>query len=85
MIEEMFYTSGSLYIFLKGDINKKTISSLKNRMFYIIDEYGIKNIIIDIKNVSKIDDCFYDILDTYDSKYSGNLKLEMKKTDISQF
>lgn len=74
---EMVYNDETLFISMKGVYNSKNISTLKRKMYNVINQYGIKNIIIDKKNISSIDSgAFYDMLDDYDSKYGGNLKVE---------
>lgn len=76
MIKEIFYTKNTLHIFLNDFISKNTTKILKPRLYYIISEYNINNIIINLENVTKIDDSFYDFLDDYDIKFNGNLIVE---------
>lgn len=70
------YTKSVLFITLNGIINKKDILTLKRKMYYIIDEYKIDNIVLDIKNINNMDyDEFYNFLDNYDIKYNGHLEV----------
>lgn len=70
------YSRNTLYINVTGIVNKKNVGELKRKMYYIIDEYGIGNIIIDIKGVINMDkDAFYQFLDDYDVEYGGNLNI----------
>ena len=70
------YTKSTLFITLNGIINKKDIITLKRKMYYIVDEYEIDNIVLDIKNIKNMDyDAFYDFLDNYDIKYQGHLEV----------
>ena len=49
-------------------------------MYYIIQEYGIKNILINLNNINYFDgEAFYDFLDEFDDKVGGNLKLEKEE------
>lgn len=74
---EMVYSNDTLFINMSGIYNSKNISKLKRKMYNVINQYGISNVVIDRKNISKIDDnAFYDMLDDYDLKYGGNLKVE---------
>ena len=74
---EMVYSDDTLFINMSGIYNSKNISKLKRKMYHVINQYGINNVVIDRKNISKIDDgAFYDMLDDYDIKYGGNLKVE---------
>lgn len=74
---EMIYDSDTLFVNIKGVYNSKNISNLKRKLYHVINQYGINNIIINKKNISSIDsEAFYDMLDDYDIKYGGNLKVE---------
>lgn len=70
------YSRNTLYINVTGIVNKKNVGELKRKMYYIIDEYGIGDIVIDIKGVINMDkDAFYQFLDDYDEVYGGNLNI----------
>lgn len=74
---EMIYSNDTLFVNIKGIYNSKNINNLKQKMYDVINMYGISNVVIDKKNISKIDTgAFYDMLDDYDLKYGGNLKVE---------
>ncbi len=74
---EMIYSNDTLFINIEGVYNSKSISTLKRKMYNVINQYGISNVVIDKKNISKIDyGAFYDMLNDYDTKYGGNLKIE---------
>lgn len=75
--EEFVYHNRTLFINLSGDYNRKTIGALKNKMYSIIDQYGIDDIIINKQMISNMDNnAFYDMLDDYDVKYGGKLIVE---------
>ena len=68
------FSRNTLYINIEGIINRDNLKKVRKKMYYIIDEYSIYDIVIDIKKTSNIDaDAFYDFLDEYDIKYGGNL------------
>ena len=61
---------------VKGMANRKNIIELKRKLYYILNEYGTMDIMIDIKEVVALDkESFYDMLDDYDIKYGGNLSV----------
>ena len=65
-----------LYVSMKGMANSKNILELKRKLYYILNEYGVTDIIIDIKDVVALDkETFYEMLDDYDIKYGGNLNV----------
>lgn len=73
---EIEFSKNTLYITVKGMANKKNIIELKRKLYYILNEYGIADIIIDIKDVALLDkETFYDMLDDYDIRYGGNLNV----------
>lgn len=73
---EIEFSRNTLYISVRGIANKKNIAELKRKLYYILNEYGIVDIIIDIKDVVAMDkEAFYDLLDDYDIRYGGNLSV----------
>ena len=74
---EFIYHSQTLYVNLNGKYTSKNIKMLKNKLYSIIDQYGINDIVISRRLITDIDNAaFYDMLDEYDSKYGGNLIVE---------
>lgn len=79
MRTDLIYSDDVLYVNVKGNLSKKNVTSLQKKMYSAISEYGIRDIVIDIKGTNKIDqNAFYDMLDDYDSRYGGNLKIMEK-------
>ena len=61
---------------VEGNLNKKNISKLKERLYNIVKTYNILNIILDVKKTNIMDElAFYNFLDDYDMKYDGKLKV----------
>ena len=79
MKTDLIYRDDVLYVNVEGNLNKRGISSLQRKMYSVISEYGVDDIVIDIKGTNKIDKvAFYDMLDDYDARYGGNLKIMEK-------
>lgn len=75
--EEFVYHNKTLFINLNGEYNSKNINNLKRKLYSIIDQYGINDIIINQRHITEINkSAFYDMLDEYDIKYGGNLIVE---------
>ena len=73
---EIEFSRNTLYVSMKGMANSKNIIELKRKLYYILNEYGVTDIIIDIKDVVALDkETFYEMLDDYDIKYGGNLNV----------
>lgn len=82
MINDIIYNKNSLYIILSGKVQKKIIDKLKKQLYFILNEYDIREITINVDNVSIIDkDYFYTFLDDYDLLYGGKLIVK-KETKI---
>lgn len=77
MINDIIYNKNSLYIILSGKIEKKIIDKLKKQLYFILNEYDIREITINIDDVSSINkDYFYTFLDDYDLVYGGKLTIK---------
>ena len=68
------YRKKSLYITLSGIASKELVSKFKKKLYYVISEYNISNIVVNLKMVDN-KDSLYDLFDEYDIKYGGNLVL----------
>ena len=66
------YRKKSLYITLNGIASKENIKKFKKKLYYVISEYNINNIVVNLKMVDN-KDSIYDLLDEYDIKYGGDL------------
>lgn len=74
---EIVYHNQTLFVSLMGEYNSKNIKKLKKKLYNIINQYGISDIVIDKKKITQIDNgAFYDMLDDYDIKYGGNLTVD---------
>ncbi|MDD2181489.1 MAG: hypothetical protein PHW32_03865 [Bacilli bacterium] len=71
---EIEFSRNTLYINIEGNVNRDNLVRLKQKIYYIIDEYNVFDIVINVKNSEYVDtDAFYNFLDEYDIKYGGNL------------
>lgn len=73
---EIEFTQNTLFVFMKGIASKKGIQNLQRKVYRIIDDYDIMDVVINIKDIDTMDgECFYEFLDDYDTKYGGNLNI----------
>lgn len=73
---DIIYREATLYILVEGNLNKRNIFKLKERLYNIVKSYNILNIVLDVKKTNIQDEiAFYDFLDDYDMKYDGTLKV----------
>lgn len=74
---KMVYQDNTLFITMSGVYTNKGINKLKQKIYNIVDEYGINDIVIDKKGIKFMNGSnFYDMLDEYDEKYGGNITIE---------
>lgn len=74
---EFIYHNQTLFVNLNGEYSSKNINMLKNKLYGIIDKYGINDVVVNKNHITKIDNAaFYDMLDDYDIKYGGNLIID---------
>ena len=63
---EIEFSRNTLYINVEGNVNRDNLVRLKQKIYYIIDEYNVFDIVINVKNSEYLDT-------EYDIKYGGNL------------
>ena len=73
---EMTYTNNILYINIEERINFSLIKKLKYRLFYLIDSYGIEEIILNINDNHYDTSLIMELINEYNMKY--NRKLTVK-------
>ena len=71
---EMYYKDNKLYINIEERINFSLINKLQRKLYKIIDEYKIGNIIINILSNEHYDNTLIDeLINDYSSKYNGTI------------
>ena len=66
------YHKKSLYVTLNGIVTKESVKKFRKKLYYVINEYNINNIVINLKMIDN-KEYVYDLLDEYDLKYGGDL------------
>ncbi len=70
----MVYTKDTLIVNLYGVMDEVGMMALKEKLYRIISDYGIDNIILNISKITKLDDAiFTSLLDDYYSNFKGRL------------
>lgn len=72
----MTYTNNILYINIEDRINFSLIKKLKYRLFYLIDSYGIDEIILNINDDHYDTSLILELIDEYNMKYNGKLTVK---------
>lgn len=75
---DIFYTDNTLYVNMENVTSSHDVARMKRRVFKILDDYSIDNIVL---NIITDDTLSSDLLDSfileYNQKYNG--KIVMKK------
>lgn len=66
------YRRKSLYITISGNTSKENVRKFRKKLYYVISEYNINNIIVNLKMLDN-KEAIYDLLDEYDIRYGGDL------------
>lgn len=72
----IYYMNNTLYVNLNDYIDDMSINNLKSRVFNILDDYDIKNIVLNIISNNKDNYLIDEFIKEYHSKYSGNLLIK---------
>lgn len=72
----MTYTNNILYINIEERINFSLIKKLKYRLFYLIDSYGIEEIILNINDNHYDTSLIMELINEYNMKYNGKLTVK---------
>lgn len=73
------YKNDTLFVDLKGDLDDLTINEMKNRLFSILDQYDVDNVVINTKEVFNSNKTVFNtFLNEYRRNYKGKIKLENK-------
>ncbi len=71
---EIEFSKNTLYVNLEGNVTRDNLIKLKGKIYYVIDEYNVFDIVTNVQNSEYVDTiAFYNFLDEYDIKYGGNL------------
>ena len=68
--------NNTLYVNLNDYIDDISINNLKSRVFNILDDYDIKNIVINIISNNKDNYLIDEFIKEYHRKYNGNLLIK---------
>lgn len=71
---EIYYTQNKLYINIEERVNFSLIYKLQRKLYRILDEYKIANVVINILSNEHYDmSLIDDLISDYRSKYNGNI------------
>ena len=70
----IYYTEKTLYVNLENNLDMDLLNNLKKKVFGILDDYNIENIVIQ-KGYNDNKVLLDDFVNEYKNKYNGNIKV----------
>lgn len=72
----IYYADNTLYVNFNDYIDNTSILRLKSRIFNILDDYDINNIVLNIISDNKDNTLLDEFIKEYHKKYNGNLLIK---------
>ena len=72
----IYYNDKTLYVNLDELINNNSLSVLKKRVFGILNDYDIENIVLNLISNNKNNYLLDEFIEEYNKKYHGNLTIK---------
>ena len=73
---DIYYNDKTLYVNLDELDNMTTLRLLKSRVFNIINDYDIENIVLNLITDNKNNDLLDEFIYEYEHKFRGNLTIK---------
>ena len=71
----IFYNDNTLYINLEEEINEYNMNKLKSRVFKIVRDYNIDDVILKVNSYKKDNYLLKDFLNEYENTIGGHIKI----------
>lgn len=75
IIMDIFYTKETLFVNMNNNISNNNITTMQKRVFKIIEDYDIDNIVLNLGTDVKSKDVVSGFVDDYHKNHNGNLKI----------
>lgn len=72
----IFYNNNTLYINLEEEINEYNMNKLKSRVFKIVRDYNIDDVILKVNSYRKDNYLLKDFLNEYENTIGGHIKIK---------
>lgn len=73
---KIYYKKDTLFVNLDESIDNGVIRDMKKKVFNIIDDYDIDNIVLNIMNEVNDETLLNNFINEYKSKYDGHLTVK---------
>lgn len=75
----MIYKDDTLYVDLSGEVGSKEMTMLKDRVFSVLNQYEVGNVVINVKSVFKFNrHMMNSFVNEYKRNYKGSILIDSK-------
>lgn len=75
----MIYKNDTIYIDMIGNIDGDDMRQLKRRLFSVLDQYEVENVVINVKSVFNLNrNLMNSLVKEYHKNYRGSLTIDTK-------
>lgn len=75
----MIYKDDTLFVDLVGVVGYKEVNMTKQRLFSVLDQYEVDNVVVNVRKAFKINrNVMNSFVNDYHKNYSGNLLIDNK-------
>ena len=72
----IFYNDNTLFVNIYEELNSYNVNRLKLRVFKIVTEYDIENVVLSINNCKKNSYLLQDFINEYETTFNGHIKVK---------
>ncbi len=72
----IFYNDNTLFVNIYEELNSYNVNRLKLRVFKIVTEYDIENVVLNINNCKKNSYLLKDFINEYEATFNGHIKVK---------
>ena len=72
----IFYSDNTLFVKIEEELNDYNINRLKLRVFKIVRDYDILNVVLSISNYKKNNYLLKEFINEYESTFNGHIKVK---------
>ncbi len=72
----IFYNDNTLFVNIYEELNSCNVNRLKLRVFKIVTEYDIENVVLSINNCKKNSYLLKDFINEYEATFNGHIKVK---------
>ena len=76
MLVNIFYNDNTLFVNIYEELNSYNVNRLKLRVFKIVMEYDIENVVLSINNCKKNSYLLKDFINEYEATFNSHIKVK---------